>query len=1617
MSENLQEESKNSGGIKPIKILWRIILVLFILILLLPVLIHFGPIQNFLVDKVSNRISKQTNTEVVLEKVDFSVFKGFELEGLTIADPASSDTMVHIGSFSTSLKENLSSLIDGKLHLDQIELGGLKLNIVTYKEDSISNLETFLNAIDSDNLNSNNTQGEPLHIDLNTISLGEIAIRIVDENKNEDLTINMDSGLIEMDHFNSNSILISTLLLSKPNVVIQKGLDQKDKAPEELITEIVEEENIQPFGKFIFITHLELSDGAFKLDDWNSPLSEDSSSLDTKHLDISGFHVNADSTSLSFPIDVNSNIKSLTLKEKNGFEITQLDVQSLHFSEEQLALREFLLHTGSSELSRNLEFNFNDLNDFKSFAQAIDINTDLENAKIAFKDLTYFFPELKTSPFFNLNKKRFFNLTGSVEGTIDDLYAEELDLSIDDKIRLRGSLSTIELTNSGAALVNLYVDELNTSLYGLSSIIPRFSPPKQFYKLGPISFNGDIDGFFNDFVIYGNLDSDLGTVTLDTRLDIKEGVENALYSGEIALQEFDLNGWTDNPDLGIATMSARILDGKGLTLESVRTDLSAEVERFQFKGYDYSNVVLEGELERNLFDGSFMVDDPNIDLNFDGQIDLSNNQIKSDFTADIRKIDLSAVNLSTDFSNITGTFECSISGTGTADFEGFVDIEGAMIDYKGKSFVFDSLYMTSSPVENGSRTLLVSSNLINATIAGEFDFAELGPKLSNFVYDNHPAWAKKLNINNKVPGLGNQQNFRFKINVSDTKDYLELMKVDDLRLKGLTFEGEPRLNQGELNSQISIDTFLYKEYTFESFNLGLLHNNHLSKYNLLLDKFYNQTKTYNPLELKMDIEGDVVDINITTKNVLDSIENIDLTLKIIPEDETFIFKVIDKNLQMFSENWDIHPDNEIRYGDNYLSINDFLVTDGHRKIRIEDFQNQGLNISLNKFDFLLINGIINYDKIDFAGEGDADLRIDNIFRKPKLYASAFVPEFTLNKVDYGALNISAVSDTSGLVKANVSLNRQEDDLSLKLIADYNQNTKAMSGNVSTRNMVMNTFEFIIDDGISNTDGTATIDADIFGTIDDMKLRGEARINDGKTTIDYLGIALDLGTEKIRISEKFIDLTNVSLYDKFGNRTIMVGGLQHDLFGDFRSALTMTSDRFLALDTEKEDNPLYYGTGIGEMTVNFSGPFSTTDIDVTCVTGPGTVLNIPVEDTYENFDESFIKFIDRQEILNPQIDSVEFSKRLEGVDVQMNLSITSDALVNIIFNERLNDVIKGRGYGDLRVIVSREGDFNIFGNYEVITGEYLFTAWGIVAKPFEVKRGGVITWTGDPVNANLNIETEYSGLRAPTNVFLAEYLETASPEVNQEARQRTPVDLTMKLTGTLYNPVVNFDISFPELQGELRTYADSKVRTLRENVADLNEQVAGLIMFRSFLPSNSFGDNLLTTGSLAQTSYNTLSEFISNQLSYLLSGFLQEALAENGFVSGIDFEIGFSRNAIVDDGSVDVDRLIPDEIEVHFKPRFQNDKWGFDYGTSFVNSTTQGITNYVIHDFVLEYYLTNDRRLKLRAYGKWDKDEVEFENEQKYGLGINYRKEFGSLTDFKKSLSQEIGTLNDEGNDD
>ena len=193
------------------------------------------------------------------------------------------------------------------------------------------------------------------------------------------------------------------------------------------------------------------------------------------------------------------------------------------------------------------------------------MNGDFDKSHIAIRDIMAFAPELERNTFFAKNKKETVYIDGNLKGRVNNLKGRNLILRLGKSMQLKGNFNSRNLTDSDETFLSLKLEQLNTNMRTLRQLIPNFNPPVNFDKLGQVYFEGRFDGFFNDFVADGNLQTDLGKAAMDMNLNSREGIEQAQYSGQISLIDFDLARWTDNPNFGLVTVSSKVDDGVGLT--------------------------------------------------------------------------------------------------------------------------------------------------------------------------------------------------------------------------------------------------------------------------------------------------------------------------------------------------------------------------------------------------------------------------------------------------------------------------------------------------------------------------------------------------------------------------------------------------------------------------------------------------------------------------------------------------------------------------------------------------------------------------------------------------------------------------------------------------------------------------------------------------------------------------------------------------------------------------------------------------------------------------------------------------------------------------------------------
>ena len=169
----------------------------------------------------------------------------------------------------------------------------------------------------------------------------------------------------------------------------------------------------------------------------------------------------------------------------------------------------------------------------------------------------------------------------------------------------------------------------------IRQIIPGLNVPEYFNRLGKVNFEGSYQILFgSNHILAGKLVTDLGYGNLDMKLDLTGGAAKAVYSGFLNMNGFDLEKWTGNSDFGKSTFRVNIANGNGLTINTINAKVTGVLDSFSFRDYNYSNVEMNGQFNKSVFQGHMNVEDPNIDFTFDGTINLKDT-IEYDFKVDL----------------------------------------------------------------------------------------------------------------------------------------------------------------------------------------------------------------------------------------------------------------------------------------------------------------------------------------------------------------------------------------------------------------------------------------------------------------------------------------------------------------------------------------------------------------------------------------------------------------------------------------------------------------------------------------------------------------------------------------------------------------------------------------------------------------------------------------------------------------------------------------------------------------------------------------------------------------------------------------------------------------------
>src|SRR5690606_21285886 len=96
--------------------------------------------------------------------------------------------------------------------------------------------------------------------------------------------------------------------------------------------------------------------------------------------------------------------------------------------------------------------------------------------------------------------------------------------------------------------------------------------------------------------------------------------------------------------------------GRGTEVKELSEELKGKISYIDFKGYRYQNVTINGTFEKKFFNGNLNINDKNVQLDFDGGVNLNPALPVFNFKANLKNAKLKTLKLYKDSLKINAVF-------------------------------------------------------------------------------------------------------------------------------------------------------------------------------------------------------------------------------------------------------------------------------------------------------------------------------------------------------------------------------------------------------------------------------------------------------------------------------------------------------------------------------------------------------------------------------------------------------------------------------------------------------------------------------------------------------------------------------------------------------------------------------------------------------------------------------------------------------------------------------------------------------------------------------------------------------------------------------------------------
>jgi hypothetical protein len=1310
----------------------------------------------------------------------------------------------------------------------------------------------------------------------------------------------------------------------------------------------------------LYMDKVTLRGGHFKLYDYTARLEE--KGFDGLHEDfydialaLNDFHIIQDS--LTF------RLKHMACKEVSGFVLHEMRAVAV-IAPTIMKFDSLYIKTPHSEIGNSFAMKYESWDDLPDFNNKVWLSGKLVNSKVSMRDIAFFAPALEYM-------REDFLVNATASGTVSSLRVRNIDVSFGKSSSFKGSVNMTGLPNIDETYIDASVKDFYTHAHDIEPVIDM-KLPDAVHRFGDIDFSGAFNGFIGDFVAYGVFNTEAGSIRSDLNLKFNQQDSIPAYFGSVSVYDLKLGYITDlQKYLGAVSLKLDA-NGKGFDLKSLEANLKSDIHYLQAYGYTYKKLHFDGNFKKKQFDGVISSNDTNASFSLTGLIDLNEKNPLYKINADIRLLDLKALGFDTTQNIVSANLDVDFRYTNIDVNEGHIYLNNLLFIKHGRDYPIKEFQLTTTSQEK-FRDIKFRSDGIDLQLSGNYRLADMDDIFKDMASTIFPDY---FGVYKGKPLF--DQHFNFKAQVKDLNTYSALF-FPSYNVQSFTanikFDGAGHLLTGSTEAR----RVFIKDMRVDRFALSMERTDAETR------KISSSIKRFNIGDTT--IFNNLLVTTVATRNQLisyvqikDSIERIfaDVELESQFESDRIASHFNHSGVSIRDVQFTINDEGIIAYEGDRIKMDElFVQIDKSQSLYVNGFYdfkgNQNIRVNLSEIDLSIIGKIYRKFNFELGGLTNGAL----VFKTSD--KTQFIDAFL--KLE----NLVLDKDTIGDFNINTNYNEKQHRFLVyaKSIAGKLKNLE-MGGHIDTENKParvsinfafdespLTAFQAFLKDQLHIFEGRVSARARLNGDLDHLVLDGDARFSNVKARVEYLKTIYRFSSV-LQFSQNKFDLLPAEVMDDLGNKANLSGVITHQFFKNLKFDISLQNmNRFHVLNTEAKDNDLFYGKAYATGFVTLTGTPDNIFLEARVRTAPNTVIYIPFAQSDVASGTGLVNYVSYN--TTRKVELINKLSGISGFTMALYADITPDAEMQMIIDPRYDDRIKGRGRGLIKMELTKQGDFTMFGKVDIEDGDYKLTAMEFLSRQFLIQKGSSISWAGNPMDVRLDITGVYKVRRTS----IADFVTTATNEERQQMRsQRVPVNCILQMQGGLTNPDIKFDIEFPDLQGMIGSNnvssIDNSLRNLRNNPDMMNQQVISLLLFGRFAPPNGL-TQANQQGNLSSGINNTFSDLLTQQANNLV-GKIIPGLEFNVDIQTANDQVQQTQYIFSASKKWFDDRL---EVQGSYDPR------------NFNNS------------LMTQYNLSKTGNLKARFFNRNTTDAYS-RNVTTQGIGLYYRKEFDTFTEiFKK----------------